>query len=213
VLALGNSGTNPSDAERVVFADDFSGSAAGWEAVGTGGGDYIDGSYRLQGDPSETDSAVTAWPTVAPGVLPSAPENIRIDVDARRVSGQGQLTGFGVLCRIDAKDTYGFLIYGDRVQIVKNTERPPYYEELADRPLGVDANATTRMQAVCAGNAEEQHLRFLLDDRVVAEAVDRTDPISKGSVGLAVGTSAGDNSIVVDFDNFVVREVSEPQPR
>src|SRR5829696_7507719 len=125
VAIVANSGTTPSPTgaaittspptKAVIFKDDFSSRASGWEDDGSKriGGHYSNGSYRIY--LGSANESVGRAPLNASSVYPSAPPNLRIDVDARRLAG-GQDTGYGVGCRADANgNAYAFSIWDESI--------------------------------------------------------------------------------------------------
>jgi len=221
VAIVANSGTTPSPTgaaittspptKAVIFKDDFSSRASGWEDDGSKriGGHYSNGSYRIY--LGSANESVGRAPLNASSVYPSAPPNLRIDVDARRLAG-GQDTGYGVGCRADANgNAYAFSIWDESISIAKLLDHDPWYIPLKDAGLnGLNQTEKSRLQAVCTSEQGQQavHLVFSVNGRVVAEAIDTKDPFSTGTVGLLVGTGpAAKTAVEAEFDNFVVTQV------
>jgi hypothetical protein len=140
-------------------------------------------------------------------VFPSAPPNLRIEVEARRLAGSDLESEYGILCRVDGDRAYIFTISDDFVKIAKAGAK---YEELKSADVPIDANAKNRLQAECASVEGEQavHLVFSVKGRAVAEATDRDSPILTGTVGLFVGTGPNAKKAgQAQFDNFVVTPI------
>jgi len=199
--------------KAVIFKDDFSSRAFGWEDAGSKrtGGHYKNGAYRIYADPVSGGNSPGSVPLKASSVYPSAPPNLRIDVDARRLAG-AQDTGYGLGCRADANgNVYVFTIWDDSIQIAKLLDHAPWYVLL--KSVGLDAlnvNAKNRLQAVCTSEQGQQavHLVFSVTGRVVVEATDTKTPFLTGTVGLLVGTGPDAKTAVeAEFDNFVVTQV------
>ena len=199
--------------KAVIFKDDFSSRAFGWEDAGSKrtGGHYKNGAYRIYADPVSGGNSPGSVPLKASSVYPSAPPNLRIDVDARRLAG-AQDTGYGLGCRADANgNVYVFTIWDDSIQIAKLLDHAPWYVLL--KSVGLDAlnvNAKNRLQAVCTSEQGQQavHLVFSVNGRVVVEATDTKTPFLTGTVGLLVGTGPDAKTAVeAEFDNFVVTQV------
>ena len=184
---------------RTVFADDFSGDAAGWEAEGPGAGSRVGGRYQVRVDPTAAGGSVVSTPRKAAGVSPVAPEDIRIDVAAHRISSTGQDASMVLTCRVTQAGLYAFLIGPDGVAIGRVLDGR--YEQLAQESLLVDLSAVVRLQAVCRSDEGAQHLSFSVDGNPVVSA-DDTPVLPQGSVGF--GAFFGEDSIVAEFDDFLV---------
>jgi len=198
--------------KAVIFRDDFSSRASGWEDTGSKrtGGHYKNGVYRIYAEPVTGGSSLGSAPVNASSVYPSAPPNLRIDVDARRLAG-GQDTGYGIRCRADANgNAYAFGIWDDSIQIAKYLDHAPWYILLKN--VGLEAlhvNAKNRLQAVCTSAQGQQavHLVFSVNGRVVAEATDTKNPLPTGTVGIFVANGPDAKTAVeAEFDNFVVTQ-------
>jgi len=71
----------------------------------------------------------------------------------------------------------------------------------------IDADAKNRLQAVCssAEGAKAVRLALSVNGRKVAEATDRANPFTTGTVGIFVGIGPGARKAAqAEFDNFVV---------
>jgi hypothetical protein len=210
VAIVARSDRTPSTAEGVLFRDDFSGQASGWEDAGSKpGGHYVDDAYRISVTPAAGDGAANraSFPTKARPVYPSAPSNLRIQVDGRRLPESNDDTGYGIQCRVDGENYYDFTITDNDATIAKSGTG--IVREVLDRQI--DANAMNRLQASCT-NVEVEgqrsvYLVFSVDDQVVAEYTDKQNPYLTGTVGLTVWTDPAEHvqqSGVVQFDNFIV---------
>jgi TIR domain len=207
VAIVASSDRRPSTAEGVIFRDDFSGRASGWEDVGSAsmGGHYTDDAYRISVPPAARDVVNRAsFPAKARPVYPSAPSNLRIEVDGRRLPESNDDTGYGIQCRVDGENYYDFTITDNDATIAK--AESGIVREVLELPI--DANAMNRLQATCTNvEAEGQrsvHLVFSVNDRVVAEYTDTKNPYLTGTVGLTVWTAPAERPGLVQFDNFTV---------
>jgi TIR domain len=196
-----------SDNGAAVFEDDFSSRAAGWDeaAAESNGGHYANGAYRLYADQERNEGTEGSWPRNERSVYPSAPVNIQIEVDARKVAGKRG--GYGILCRDDSKGDNGYLfqIWDNDVAIEKYFDSKPWYKTLKEKidSRAVKLTGTNKMQAACTNDEAQEtvHLTFWVNDQKVAEYTDPDDPFVTGTVGLFVTT---DKAIEAEFDNFVV---------
>jgi hypothetical protein len=208
VAIVARSGTTPSPAAEVIFRDDFSGQGSGWDDAGSEstGGHYTNDAYRISVPPAAGYSDRKSSPTKARPVYPSAPPNLRIEVDGHRLPESDQGSGYGIRCRVDGKNFYEFTITDNDATIAKAGSA--IVREVLDLP--VDANAMNRLQATCTSvEVEGQrsvHLVFSVNGRVVADYTDKKDPYLTGTVGLVVWADQAERPGVVEFDNFVVTQ-------
>jgi hypothetical protein len=207
--------TTPPPTQALLFEDDFSSRASGWgdtgrKPIGGHGGYYKSDAYRFYSEP------VGIWaasPENASSVYPSAPPNLRIEVDARRLAGD-QETGYGISCRGAEDSGYAFLV-GDKVvgilKITTASNGNASIESLVDRNTpAVDAEATNRLQAECTSvEGQAVHLVFSVNDQRVAEVTDTENPLPTGTVGLGVttGDTKGASAVEAEFDNFAVTHI------
>jgi len=200
--------------EKVIFRDDFSNRAGGWDDAGSKrvGGHYSNHAYRLDADPAVGDLAVGS-PRTATRVYPAAPLNLRIAVDVRPVAGSDQDVGYHIFCRADEQHgAYAFIIWSGYVAIAKYDSSGYHELKTADTPA-VHANATNRMQGECTTVEGQQAVRlvFSVNGQVVADVTDTQNPLQAGTVGLGVkaGTNAhkAGKAVEAEFDNFVVTQI------
>jgi hypothetical protein len=201
----GTTTTSP-PASEVVFRDDFSGRAAGWEGDGAEakGAGYTGGAYRISAPPATEGSGAGSVPTKASRVYPSAPSRIRIAVQGRRLPASDQSMGYGILCRINGDDAYVLTISDEYASI----EKWGRYKLLKEtHPPQVNPTSPNDMQAVCTGGSGSQavHLELWVNGRKVVETTDRDAPLPTGGVGLVVTTYRTTRASLAEFDNFVVR--------
>ena len=197
--ATTSSGTQVPDA---IFADDFSDPAAGWQNDGDGKGAYLDGAYRMQTGPVADGGGASSSPLKVASLYPTAPPAIRIEATVRVVSSTAD-TAVGVLCRASGDDAYAFLVAAGQVAIAKITAAAPF-TQLATGTLTLDPNGRIRLQAVCREDGAVQRLALAVNGKPVLEATDGLAPLGPGTVGVGVLVGSGTDSIVADFDEFVV---------
>jgi len=214
VVIVANSGTTspPTGAaittspttNKVIFRDDFSSRVSGWEDDGNKpGSGYTNGAYRISSPPSAAGGASGGGPTKASRVYPSAPPNLRIEVEGRRLPTSDQSMDYGLLCRVNGDNAYALTISDDYAKI----ERFGAYKTLKDAGIQVNPNSTNQLQAVCTSVEGQQavHLELWVNGQKALETTDRDSPLPTGTVGLVVGTYKTKHASVAEFDNFVVR--------
>jgi hypothetical protein len=197
------------EVRKPLLVDDFHTHAFGWE--GPGGG-YVNDMYRVDVDPRTRRS--TSIPRNPSSVYPSAPSDLRIEVDARSLAPLDDSSGYGVICRLNegTDERYQFSIGdggGDTVRITKFTGSGA--QALAVKYVAsLNATDVNRIRADCSNvnNAAQGavHLVFSLNGQIVAEATDSDQPLLDGTIGIRV-FALGQNGIRAEFDNFVVTPV------
>jgi hypothetical protein len=226
VAITANSGTTPPPAAAVitatspstkgiVFRDDFSGRASGWDDAGSKrvGGHYTNGAYRVYAAPVPGGGSAGGSPRMASSVYPSAPQNLRVQVAARRLTPAGaQDIGYGIVCRYgENTGFYQFTIGNDYVDIAKSSNISSDWVQLTTAGLpAIDVNATNRLEAVCTRERGQQavHLVFSVNGKKVAEATDKKNPYGSGTVGVFAATGQDAKTAAeAEFDNFVVTQV------
>src|SRR5262245_2170432 len=129
VAVVVNSGTPPptgavatksASANEVVFQGDFSSPASGWEAYDAPeNARYVNGAYRVFAPPTEDGGGAGSLPKMASRVFPTAPPNIRIKVEGRRLPESDQSMEYGVQCRQNGDRAYTFTISDNYAAISK----------------------------------------------------------------------------------------------
>jgi hypothetical protein len=200
---------------KAVFQEDFSGRVSGWTDAGgeRAGGHYTNGTYRICAEAVDEGGSAGSGPLKESSLYPSAPSNLRIEVDARRLTGSKD-TGYGIFCRAGRnlnEGGYSFIIWNGFVSIAKYFDHSPWYSSFVDKPIPMlDANATNRLQVVCSSTDRQQgvHLAFSLNGKLIAEWNDTDNTFPAGTVGLLVATGPDATTAVeAEFDNFVVKQV------
>ena len=187
--------TTPTQQLEILYQDDFSDPASGWESYRSADGklDYEDGKYRMQIPVSNNTYWVAANIDYADVIL-----------EADAVRNGGPLDNvYGLMCRLsyDTNEAYMFLItskgyYG----IAKWTNLK--LELLGNTDYGFsDAIFTdereNHLRAECIGN----QLSLSVNGQRLLEVSDNT--LVKGDVGFAAGTT-GESGTDILFDNLVV---------
>jgi hypothetical protein len=192
----------------VLFRDDFSSRAAGWQgdgAVAEGAG-YTRSAYRISAPPAAKGDGAGSVPLKASRVWPSAPPQLRITVEGHRLAESDQSMGYGILCRINGDRAYVLTISDNQATI----EKWGPYKLLKDATTQVGPNSTNKLRAVCTDDGERQgvHLELWVNGAKVVETTDTDAPLPTGGVGLAVTTDQTTRASVAEFDNFVVEQVA-----
>lgn len=198
----GASTTTPPPAKEVIFQDDFSSQASEWGPYDPGTGRYTNGAYQISAPPSAGGSGEGASPGKASGVYPSAPANIRIEVQGRRLPASDQNMEYGIACRVNGQNSYVLVISDNYAAI----EKYGAYKLLKETQFQVDANSTNRLLAICTSVKGQQavHLELWVNGRKAVATTDTDNPVPSGTVGLVVGTSQTKRVSVAEFDNFAV---------
>lgn len=182
----------PAESGSVLFQDDFARASSGWDRYRDSlySSDYVDGVFRI----SVTAPDTNAWAT--PGVDLG---DVRIEVEATKVSGPDDNV-FGILCRYqDSQDFYFFLISSDgfagigarragATTLLSAADMTPS-EAILQGP------ARNHIRADCIGD----QLDLYVNGQAVADAV--ASDWLRGDVGLIAGTYA-EAGVVIDFANF-----------
>jgi hypothetical protein len=184
----------PSGSGKVLFQDDFSAPASGWNRVTTTKGqtDYADGVYRIFVNEPNLD----IWSM--PGRTFT---DVHIEVDALKVGGERD-NRFGIICRAISVDSfYTFIVSSDGYYGVGKIKGQDYHL------IGMDAlqpskairlgTALNHLRADCVGD----RLSLYVNGEKLVEVKDTE--FASGDVGLIAGTyqSAGTD---IRFDNFIV---------
>ncbi len=198
----GASTTTPPPAKEVIFQDDFSSQASEWGPHDPGTGRYTNGAYQISAPPSAVGGGEQARPGKASGVYPSAPANIRIEVQGRRLPASDQSMEYGIACRVNRQNSYVLVISDNYAAI----EKYGPYKLLKQTQFQVDANSTNRLLAICTSVKGKQavHLELWVNGRKAIAATDTDNPIPSGTVGLDLGTYQTKRVSVAEFDNFAV---------
>ena len=202
----GASATTPPPPSGVIFQDNFSRKASEWlpyQEAWTGR--YANGAYRISAPPSANGDARISSPRRASSVYPSAPSDIRIEVQARRLPASDQNMNYGIVCRLHGDNAYVLTISDDYASI----ERYGAYKLLKEAKILVNANSANRLQAICTGVKGRQAVRLELwvNGKKAAEAIDADHPLPTGTVGLIVGIDQTKRVSMAEFDNFTVSRV------
>ena len=186
-----------------IVRDDFSSQESGW-----GGGRYANGAYRMSFEtaPGTTGGSREGLPGKVGSLFPLAPDNVRIDVNARKISAPNEQGAYGITCRSGNGRGYTFTIWGDHVSIAKfGVPKADDYRELDFNDVSaVNEDGQNHLRAACMNEGRGRvYLEFWVNGQRVASARDARDPIESGTVGLEVATGEA-GAIEAEFDDFVV---------
>lgn len=171
--------TGPHRSGDVLFQDDFSNSASGWDRVKAveGEANYGQDFYNIR----VLQPRHSVWAN--PGLSFT---DVRIEVDAFK-SGGPDNNSFGVICRAKDKDNFYFFIlssdgyygigrYNGQEQVLLGSKAMQPSEKI------LKGEATNHIRADCIGD----RLALYVNGEKIAEAQDSQLP--SGDVGLIAGT-------------------------
>jgi hypothetical protein len=202
-------------AAKVLVADDFSTSKAGWaddyhQAAGAYTGT---GAYHLSVTGANGLSELARPSSAGHGLSEATPLNLDVSVDVRKLSGAAQGYGYGLALRGDGHgDVYAFLVMDHAVAIQKwvgggarVTGEPAPVSTGALHAAGAD-----RLRAVCqtAADGTSVHLELWLNGTKMVDYTDRDHPYTQGYLGLYVETiSDAPSTAAAEFDNFTAARI------
>ena len=176
----------------VLFQDDFSSSASGWDRYKSAEGtmDYDGGAYRIAVNALQ----VNFWSTPHKDF-----DNVRIEADAGKINGPDE-NRIGLICRYTGNQYYFFMISSDGyygIGIFNNGQ----ITLLGQTEMQSNANIKTgtainHLRADCNGDT----LSLVVNGLLVAQVHDPN--LKHGDVGLLTGTFTQPGVDVI-FDNFV----------
>jgi hypothetical protein len=207
---VSNFQTTPSSTESVIFQDDFSTRANGWDDAGSkrAGGHYHNGAYRIYAEVAEDGRDEGGAPKSASSVYPSAPLKVSIEVEAQRLAG-AQDTWYGIVCRADSHSdlNYVFLV-GDGYAEIGKADASGYHQLKDVETSAIDADAKNSLDADCVGDEGSMYLNLYVNNKLVVEWTDDANPLPNGTVGLFVATGPeAKTAIEAEFDNFAVTQL------
>lgn len=184
----------PVETGAVLFQDDFSRVASGWDRYidDTYVTDYADGAYRIGIFTPET----SAW--ARPHLEFS---DVRIQVSATKADGSDNNV-FGVLCRYqDAQNFYFFLISSDGYSGIgvyrDGVETLMSDDSMLPSEAILQGSTTNNIQAECIGDVLTLYINGVQEVQV------QTTEWSQGDVGLIAGTYTQPGTEIL-FERFSV---------
>lgn len=177
----------------VLFQDDFSSQATGWDRmlVNEGVMDYDSGGYRILVNALQTNF----WSTPAKNFA-----DVRMEVDTGKLAGPDE-NRIGLLCRFNGKDYYFFIMTSDGfygIGLFKDGQATLLGQSEMLSSANINKGlAINHLRGDCAG----QTLTFYVNGFQIAQAQDST--LTSGDVGMIAGTFSTPGVDII-FDNFVV---------
>lgn len=186
--------TPPAQPGDVLFKDDFTDPASGWDRVTEADGitDYAAGIYRIYVNSTNTD----VWSN--PGLSFT---DVQVEVDTNKAGGDNNNL-FGILCRYqDAENYYFFLISSDGYygigKTIDGNQQIIGSEFMVPSELINQGDAANHLRGDCVGN----QLSLAVNEAFLATVED--SDLTSGDVGLIAGTINIPGTDIY-FDNFVV---------
>ncbi len=191
VLSRGTA-TEPAN-NQILFQDDFSDPSSGWltERDQDHVIDYENGGFRISGNHRQFDY----W---------SIPNlnftDVRIEVDAEKLSGPDN-NSFGILCRYNHENFYGFLISSDGYYGISKRSNGDHQligaQGMQTSPVIRKGTTSNHIRADCIGNT----LTLYINGEKLLEMND--NDYTSGDVGLLAG-SFDTGGIDIKFTHFLV---------
>ena len=210
----GNS-PGPSASAKVLVADDFSTSKAGWvDDVHASAGAYTgSGAYRLSVTGYNGQNELARPDSAGSGLSGVTPLNLDVSVDVRTLSGAAQGYGLGLALRGDGNgNLYAFLIEDHAVAIQKwvgdgaRITGDPAPTSVSD--LRVGASGRLRAVATTIDGGQAVHLELWLNGTKLVDYTDRDHPYTRGYMGLYVESiSDSPSTAAAEFDNFTAAQL------
>ncbi len=193
-LIGGDSG--PDTGGNVLYSDDFSSEASGWEVgqYSTGTVGYGAGVYRV----TSVGNGSTMW-----GIANQNFTDLTISVDSVQVSGPANDNNdYGVICRLqEGGEGYYFLISGDGFFSILRADSNGFTPLIDWTSTDVvrQGNSDNAIVATCSGS----DLSFYVNGQLLASTSDSN--YGSGDVALTA-TSYEETGTEVHFDNFTVTQ-------
>lgn len=177
---------------EVLYREDFSNNASGWDRVLNDGGimDYDSGGYRIL----VRGAKMNFWST-PPGNF----GDVRIEADVTRLNGPMENRA-GLICRYQNGNYYFFVISSDGYYAIgkfTNGQAVLVGQEMMVASDAIRSEGVNHLRAECAGET----LTFYVNETQVASTQD--PDFSTGGVGVLAGTF-DEPGVDVLFQNFVV---------
>jgi len=182
-------------AGEILFQDDFSNTASGWDVYDDTEGttNYSNGSYNI----TIKTSSMFYWANPYRNFT-----DVIVEVTVEKTT-EGDDVQIGIVCRHqDVDNWYTLIITSDGFAAIRKRFQGAELEFITEWADVLDSintgQATNQLRAECVGN----RLSLYANGNLVAETFDSDIP--SGDVGLLAGTFEETDYLEVYFDNFVV---------
>ena len=195
-----------------ILSEDFTSQANGWKIASdwtSAKATYVPGAYRLSVPADDEGAGAWAFPVNATQMVPTAPQNLRVEVDGRILPAADKSTEYGVVCRSGGHGGYILAVAGGHARIVR-VGSSDVYQMLEERDAPVDTATINRIRAECTTVDGERavHLALSVNGQKVAAYIDTNDPLLNGTSGLHVRTlTNATRAGAAEFYNFTVTEI------
>ncbi|HXJ65507.1 MAG TPA: serine/threonine-protein kinase [Actinomycetota bacterium] len=197
----------------VIFHDGFSDDSGGWTqadestfAEGIQGGGYLQ-QIKVTRDPSVIAVGSADVPQV------QDLEDVSVSVRAAMVTGTGTNNAWGIVCRAGANETgYFFVISANSQWAIgrsDGSQKPPL--DMGNDPAIKPGRQENLIRGDCSGGTQGVQLTMFVNGTQVGQVTDtpkvQTPDDTRGvfSTGTVALLAAGDNGLVVGFDDFEVK--------
>jgi tRNA A-37 threonylcarbamoyl transferase component Bud32 len=205
----------------VLLSDDFSDPSTGWED-GTIGGvtqGYVDGRYEIR---FETDTP-NVFAVAADGARSVDSGSVGVSVDVVILGeSNSRRDGFGISCRVGSRaatkrSAYYFIVSTEGGWSIQKLEpgelAPTILSNSLETQIGVPIRDVNHLEAGCTGPpAGPVTLSFSVNGTELPPVTDDSSVLRPGAAGMAAAgpTERSPSGLAVAFDNFVVRDLSDP---
>ena len=190
--------TSPLEPGTVLFQDDFSSAATGWDRFEDPRyvADYAEGSYRIH----ITEPNSNVWST--PGL---ELDDVIIRAEVTKTAGSDD-NSFGLLCRYQNSSNFYFLLvssdgYSGLGQVLNGQRQILTGDAMLPSAAG-PLSGNVHLEARCVGDT----LALLVNGIQIGEA--QSDTLPKGDVGLMAATYE-QGGLEVRFDEFAVIQAGD----
>lgn len=198
ILACGGGGDAPSaQNDNILFQDDFSNKDGNWDQVnveGEGITDYTNDGYQIRVETANMD----VWANPEGQTF----TDVRVEVQAQKVTGGIDNNDYGVICRYkDESNFYFFIISSDGYygigKVKDGNQELIGMENMLPSDVINQGDATNDIRGDCVGNT----LTLYINSQQIDSQTD--SDFTEGNIGLMAGTFDETPTDIL-FDNFKV---------
>lgn len=196
----GATGATGPIASNVIFQDDFSDPASGWDVFEDEltRGVYQDGAYLLGVDGGFNVTGDIHTSTQELSTL----GDVHIEVTAQPIAG-GRSAVYGLVCRAATPTSfYYFLIEGDGTYYIGESNEDSSNDFDTGTSPAVIEGGPNRIVAECVDGPEGVTLRMFVNGIAVNTVIDSDEPLGPGGTGFRVESKQVD--VEVAFDEYLV---------